>query len=464
MQEQKVMEYAAGIPVHCAFDEILDIEQLKPNPKNPNQHSEEQITLLSKMIRVQGWRAPITISTRSGLVVRGHGRLLAAQQAGCTQVPVDYQSYADEESELADLVADNRIAELAQMDAQMLADIFHNLSNIDLELTGFTEDALKNILVNVEQIDVEAADKKIPKAECKPFSKIGDVWQIGRHRLICGDSTKPATYKKLMMQGEHAQMILTDPPYNVDYEGSAGKIQNDCMGNEQFRQFLLAMYQCVAAVACEGAAIYVFYSDKETFAFRQGLEDAGFQLKQCLIWVKNTFVLGRQDYQWRHEPILYGWKAGGAHYFTEARNLSTVLDTEKPEFDAMEREELVEYVEMFYDMLNEVQTSTLYCDKPARNAEHPTMKPTALIAKLIENSSKKDWIVLDSFGGAGSTLVACEAEGRIARLIEIEPKFCDVIVKRYLQLTGKQDVFCLRHGMKIPVQETKLWKAGGSLG
>lgn len=464
MQEQAVMQYAGGIPVYCAFDEILDIERVQPNPQNPNQHSEEQIALLSKMIRVQGWRAPVTISTRSGLVVRGHGRLMAAQQAGCTQVPVDYQSYVDEASELADLVADNRIAELAQMDAQMLADIFHNLSDIDLELTGFTQDALRDILVNPEQIDVEAADKKIPKAQGKPFSQLGDIWQLGRHRLICGDSTKPLTYKKLM-QDERAQMILTDPPYNVDYEGSAGKIQNDCMSKEQFRQFLLAMYQCAAAVACEGAAIYVFYSDKETFAFRQGLEEAGFQFKQCLIWVKNTFVLGRQDYQWRHEPILYGWKAGGAHYFTEARNLSTVLDdTERPDFDAMEREELVEYVEAFYDMWNEARTSTLYCDKPARNAEHPTMKPTALIAKLIENSSKRDWIVLDPFGGSGPTLVACEAEGRIARVIEIDPKFCDVIVKRYLQLTGKQDVFCLRHGMKIPVQETKLWKAGDSLG
>ncbi len=459
MQEQEILQYASGIPVYCAFDKILDIDSVQPNPKNPNQHSDEQISLLAKIIGAQGWRAPITISTRSGFVVRGHGRLLAAQEAGCTEVPVDYQAYADEESELADLVADNRIAELAQMDAQMLADIFQNLSDFDLELTGFTEDTLKNIqFIPEEKIDLEAADRKVPRPEVRPFTQVGDIWQIGKHRLICGDSTKARTYKKLM-QDEQAQLVITDPPYNVDYEGSAGKIQNDCMSDSDFKNFLAEMYQCVAQVTCPGAAAYIFYADRETYAFRKGFEDAGFLFKQCLIWVKNTFVLGRQDYQWRHEPILYGWKTGAAHYFTDTRNLSTVFDTqERPDLSAMSSEELLEYVESFYDMMDESPTSILYCDKPTRNTDHPTMKPTALIAKLVENSSEQDWIVLDPFGGSGSTLVACEAEGRAARLIEIEPKFCDVIVKRYVQLTGKQDVICLRHGMKIPVQETKLAK------
>lgn len=461
MQEQDILQYASGIPVYCAFDKILKIDSVQPNPKNPNQHSEEQIALLAKIIGTQGWRAPITISTRSGLVVRGHGRLQAALEAGCTEVPVDYQAYTDEESELVDLVADNRIAELAQMDAQMLSDIFQNLSDFDLELTGFTEDALKDILVIPEEkIDLEAADRKVPKPEVRPFTQVGDIWEIGKHRLICGDSTKAHTYKKLM-QGEAAQLVITDPPYNVDYEGSAGKIQNDCMSGSEFKDFLSAMFRWVAQVTRPGAAAYIFYADRETHAFRQGFEDAGFLFKQCLIWVKNTFVLGRQDYQWRHEPILYGWKAGAPHYFTEARNLSTVFDTqERPDFSAMSQEELLEYVESFYDRVDESPASILYCDKPTHNTDHPTMKPTALIAKLVENSSERDWIVLDPFGGSGSTLVACEAEGRAARLIEIEPKFCDVIVKRYVQLTGKQDVFCLRRGMKIPVHETKLAKRG----
>ncbi len=555
MQEQDILQYASGIPVYCAFDKILKIDSVQPNPKNPNQHSEEQIALLAKIIGTQGWRAPITISTRSGLVVRGHGRLQAALEAGYTEVPVDYQAYTDEESELADLVADNRIAELAQMDAQMLSDIFQNLSDFDLELTGFTEDALKDILVIPEEkidleaalaqmdaqmlsdifqnlsdfdleltgftedalkdilvipeekIDLEAADRKVPKPEVRPFTQVGDIWEIGKHRLICGDSTKAHTYKKLMqgeaaqlvitdppynvdyegsagkiqndcmsgsefkdflsdtykklMQGEAAQLVITDPPYNVDYEGSAGKIQNDCMSGSEFKDFLSAMFRCVAQVTRPGAAAYIFYADRETHAFRQGFEDAGFLFKQCLIWVKNTFVLGRQDYQWRHEPILYGWKAGAPHYFTEARNLSTVFDTqERPDFSAMSQEELLEYVESFYDRVDESPASILYCDKPTHNTDHPTMKPTALIAKLVENSSERDWIILDPFSGSGSTLVACEAEGRAARLIEIEPKFCDVIVKRYVQLTGKQDVFCLRRGMKIPVHETKLAKRG----
>lgn len=339
MQEQDILQYASGIPVYCAFDKILEIDSVQPNPKNPNQHSEEQIALLAKIIGTQGWRAPITISTRSGLVVRGHGRLQAALEAGYTEVPVDYQAYTDEESELADLVADNRIAELAQMDAQMLSDIFQNLSDFDLELTGFTEDALKDILVIPEEkIDLEAADRKVPKPEMRPFTQVGDIWEIGKHRLICGDSTKAHTYKKLM-QGEAAQLVITDPPYNVDYEGNAGKIQNDCMSGSEFKDFLSEMFRCVAQVTRPGAAAYIFYADREAHAFRQGFEDAGFLFKQCLIWVKNTFVLGRQDYQWRHEPILYGWKAGAPHYFTEARNLSTIFDTQgRPDFSAMSQE------------------------------------------------------------------------------------------------------------------------------
>ena len=259
------------------------------------------------------------------------------------------------------------------------------------------------------------------------------------------------------MQGELARLIVTDPPYNVDYEGGAGKIMNDSMDSTSFRAFLHDMYTAAAAVTAEGAGAYIFHADGEGVAFREEFQRAGFLLKQCLIWVKNSFVLGRQDYQWRHEPILYGWKDGAAHYFTEQRNISTVIDESgRPDVDSMSREEMAELLSLIYDEVDMVQTSILYCDKPLRNAEHPTMKPTALVAKLIENSSREGWTVLDPFGGSGSTLIAAEATGRAARLIELDPKFVDVIVRRYVQVTGKTDVVLVRDGVEIAIEDTGL--------
>ena len=259
----------------------------------------------------------------------------------------------------------------------------------------------------------------------------------------------------MLMQGEIAQLIVTDPPYNVDYEGAAGKIQNDNMESTAFRSFLHDMYTAAAAVTKNGSAAYVFHADSEGVAFREEYQNAGFLLKQCLIWVKNNFVLGRQDYQWRHEPILYGWKAGAPHYFTEERSISTVFDNQKrPDFGCMSRDELVEFIELIYDGADELPASILYFDKPTKNSDHPTMKPTALIGKLIENSSRHGWIVLDPFGGSGSTLIACEALGRKARTIELDPRFADVIVRRYIQTTGRRDVVLIRDNEEIPVEIT----------
>ena len=241
----------------------------------------------------------------------------------------------------------------------------------------------------------------------------------------------------------------------MDYEGEAGKIMNDNMDNNSFRNFLADMYSAAAAVTEEGAGAYIFHADSEGVAFRDEFQKAGFLLKQCLVWVKNSFVLGRQDYQWRHEPILYGWKDGAAHYFTEQRHLSTVIDESgRPDVDSMSREEMAELLSMIYDEVDLMQTTVLYCDKPLRNAEHPTMKPTALVAKLVENSSRPGWVVMDMFGGSGTTLISCEATGRDARVIELDPKFCDVIVKRYMAVTGKKDVVLIRNGENIPFEKT----------
>lgn len=279
------------------------------------------------------------MSTLSGLFVRGHGRLMAAKLAGCSHVPVDYQHYNNEAEELADLIADNRLAELADIDSIILAEIFQelDLSDLDLDLTGYINDDREDIMKSLlsETIDLAEADQCVPELIETLITKPGDIWILGNHRLICGDSTKTTTYAKLL-QKEQAELIVTDPPYNVDYERVAGKIMNDSMDSSSFRAFLHDMYTAIAAVTKNGAAAYIFHADGEGVAFREEFVNVGFMLKQCLIWVKNSFVLGRQDYQWRHEPILYGWKVGAAHYFVDERNLSTVIDESgRPDLDDM---------------------------------------------------------------------------------------------------------------------------------
>lgn len=397
---------------------------------------------------------PIIINS-DGTVIGGHQRLNVLVDLGYTEADVAVVDL-NKNDEKALNVALNKIA--GEWDEEKLAELFADLSldGYDLTVTGFGEDELAGLDIDLhqEEIDLEKADEEVPEIPLVPFSREGDVWNIGDHRLICGDSTKHDTYAALM-QGDLAQLIVTDPPYNVNYEGAAGKIQNDNMDGAAFRAFLYDMYSCAAAVTKEGAAAYVFHADSEGVAFREEFQRAGFLLKQCLIWVKNAFVLGRQDYQWRHEPILYGWKAGASHYFTDRRDLSTVIDESgRPDVDSMTKDEMAELLSILYDEADAVDTTILYCDKPMRNAEHPTMKPTALVARLMENSSRTGWVVLDPFGGSGSTLIAAEAKGRRARLIELDPRFCDVIVRRYVQVTGKKDVVLFRGGKEIPVEDT----------
>lgn len=433
------------------------IGELKPaeyNPRKRLQPGDEEYERLKRSIETFGYVDPIIINA-DGTVIGGHQRLFVLQDLGYAEadVAVVDLSKADEK---ALNVALNKIS--GEWDDEKLAALFADLNaeEYDLSLTGFDGDELSGLLsgTDADFVDMEKADEDIPEPADKPYSQPGDIWHLGKHRLICGDSTDRGTYSRLL-DGELAQLVVTDPPYNVDYEGSAGKIMNDSMDSTAFRAFLNDMYSAVADVTVPGAGAYIFHADGEGVAFREEFERAGFLLKQCLIWVKNSFVLGRQDYQWRHEPILYGWKDGAAHYFTDKRNLATVIDESgKPDPENMSREELEELVSLLYDAVEEEPTSIIYCDKPLKNPDHPTMKPTRLIAKLIENSSKAGWIVLDPFGGSGSTLIAAEATGRKARLIELDPKFCDVIVKRYTSVTGKRDITLIRNSKEIPVEET----------
>jgi DNA modification methylase len=446
------------IAIYCAYDELADITRLVSNPRNPNQHPQKQIELLAKIIKNQGWRAPITVSNRSGFVVRGHGRLMAAQLLGVEQVPIDRQDYATEAEEWADLVADNRIAELAQIDEGLLANLLSELNVVDFDvnLTGFSDKQIDNLLAdfNMAEVKEDNFDPAAVAAEIKePITKPGDVWQLGRHQLMCGDATVITDVEKLM-DGSLADMVFTDPPYNVAYEGGTADkltIQNDNMSAQQFNQFLKAAFASMYAVTAPGGAIYVCHADSEGANFRGAFQDVGWLLKQCLIWAKNQFVLGRQDYQWQHEPILYGWKPGAAHQFYGGRKQGTLIEEAAP-LIIRENEDGalltfttgVQTVTVRVPSFELLQSgddnlSTVWrFEKPLRNGEHPTMKPIGLCAKAIQNSSRSGDIVLDTFGGSGSTLMAAEQTERNCYVMEVDPVYCDVIVKMWEVFTGQK--------------------------
>ena len=395
--------------VYCAHSQMVEIEKVVPNPRNPNKHSEKQIALLSKIIAAQGWRAPITVSTRSGFIVRGHGRLLAARKLGLAEVPVDYQAYETEAAEWADLIADNRLSELSETDELLLKDLLQELgtSELDLELTAYTADEIDQMLGSAKEVQEDDfdADKALSEID-EAKTKLGDIYILGKHRLMCGDSTDAAAVEKLM-DGQKADIAVTDPPYNVGYTGGtkdALTIQNDKQEDSAFRQFLSAAFTNMDAAMKPGAVFYIWHADSEGYNFRAACKEAGWQVRQCLIWNKNQLVMGRQDYHWKHEPCLYGWKEGAAHLWASDRK----------------------------------QTTILCFDRPQKNAEHPTMKPVALLAYQIANNTKGEDIALDLFGGSGTTLVACEQLGRKCYMMELDPKYCDVIIKRWEELTGNK--------------------------
>jgi len=406
------------VKIYCAYDKLVDIDTLVPNPRNPNQHPKKQIELLAKIIKTQGWRAPITVSNQSGCIVRGHGRLLAAKQLGLTEAPVDYQDYATEAEEWADLIADNKLAELADIDKTLLSELMADAGDM-AEFTGYTDDEIDALFNSVnpeitqeDNFDVDIGEIKQPKTQP------GDMWILGGHRLLCGDATHDKDMATLM-DGKFADMVFTDPPYNVSYVGktkNALTIDNDAMTDDHFRMFLSAAYHDMFAALKDGGVTYICHADSTGHIFREEYCKAGFELKQVIIWAKNQFVLGRQDYQWQHEPILYGWKPGAAHTFLGGRTQSTLWEI----------------------------------DRPQRNAEHPTMKPIELCGRAIRNSSRDGEIVLDPFGGSGSTLIACEQLKRKCCMLELDPVYCDVIVNRYMEYTSTDNVYVLRNGAQIP--------------
>lgn len=390
----KAKALANGIEVWCSFDELVSIDSLNPNPKNPNKHPDSQIELLSKNIKYLGWRHPITVSKRSGFIVAGHGRLMAAKKLGVQIVPVDYQEFNSDADEIAVLVADNRLAELSETSEEDLKNILSELDGkIEIDLTGFSDAEVEQLL---RDINIDVLDEDVPEVPTEPISKFGDIFEFGSHRLMCGDSTDSEQVKKLMAD-EIANMVFTDPPYNVDYGSDERKIENDNLGSE-FPQFLEKVIKNIFSFS--SGAIYICMSSSEIDSLQSTFKRLGGHWSTFIIWAKDTFTLGRSDYHRQYEPILYGWKAGVSHYFCGDRSQGDVWEFAKPK----------------------------------KNDVHPTMKPVELCQRAVLNSSKPNDIVLDLFGGSGSTLIACEQSSRKCRMMEFEPKYCDVILKRFMSL------------------------------
>jgi DNA modification methylase len=367
---------------------------------------------------------------------------MAAQKLGIPQVPVMVLRGLSEAQKRAYVIADNKIALNAGWDDALLKQELQELSllGFDLELTGFDTKELTGIVVGPERnLDPDAA----PPLPLRPRSTLGTIWACGTHRVICGDSTHGPTVQALMA-GESADVAWTDPPYNVSYEGSAGKIKNDSMGDAAFRLFLESAFGQMASVMKAGASIYVAHADTEGLNFRAAFAGAGFKLSSCLVWRKNALVLGRSDYQWIHEPILYGWKLGASHRWFGGRKQTTMaevgerlpfveIEPGKFQIEIGEQIFLVEGKATITEML---PTVFLY-DRPSRSETHPTMKPVGIIERHLANSARRGDVVLDLFGGSGSTLIAGDRMGMGARLCELDPKFVDVIVERWQEYSGE---------------------------
>lgn len=383
--------------------EEVPIDQLKPYKKNARTHSDSQVQKIANSIEEFGFINPVLIDGDFNIIA-GHGRLLGAKKLGLKSVPCLFVEDLTEAQQRAYVLADNKLAEDAGWDMDLLQEELKALADMDFDITlaGFELDDL-NIEID-EPVDNDEAPGIDEEAE--PIVHSGELWKLGDHYLLCGDSTSKEDVQKLMQGGE-VDLLLTDPPYNVAYEGKTADaltIQNDSMESDEFKKFLVSAFSCAESVMKAGASFYVWYASREHVNFETALTEVNLEVREQLIWNKNVMVLGRQDYQWKHEPCLYGWKGGAGHNWYSDRSQTTVLDF----------------------------------DKPARSDIHPTMKPVDLFAYLIKNSSKRGDKVLDLFGGSGTTLIACDELGRQAYLMELDPKYASAIVTRWENLTGKK--------------------------
>lgn len=399
--------------------QLVPLSKLVPYVNNARTHSPEQLAKLRSSLREFGFINPVIID-RDFNVIAGHGRIAAAKEEGITEVPCVFVDYLTEAQKKAYILADNRMALDAGWDEELLRIEIESLqgADFDVSLTGFGEDEIADLFSGDGEKDVKDDDFDLSAAlEKAAFVEKGDIWTVGRHRLMCGDATSAEDVAALM-DGKKANLIVTDPPYNVAFKSGSGlSIQNDSMENGEFYTFLYNSFQNMVEHLESGGAAYVFHADTEGLNFRKAFVDAGFHLAGVCIWVKNSLVLGRSDYQWQHEPVLYGFLKNGKHPWYSDRKQTTIWNY----------------------------------DKPKRNKNHPTSKPLDLLGYPICNSSQENAIVLDTFGGSGSTMMACEQTNRICHMMELDEKYASVILRRYVEDTGDlENVYVVRGGEKIP--------------
>ena len=402
--------------------QLVDINKLIPYVNNARTHSPEQITKLRSSLREFGFINPVLID-REFNVLAGHGRIAAAKEEGIKEVPCVFVEHLSEAQKKAYILADNRMSLDAGWDDELLKVEMASLQEMgfDVGMTGFDESELADLFADDNNTSAKDDDFDLTAAlEKAAFVQRGDIWTVGRHRLMCGDATSAEDVAALM-SGTKANLILTDPPYGVSFRSSSGlTIQNDSMKNEEFYNFLLSAFQCMVEYLESGGAAYVFHADTEGLNFRRAFVDAGLHLAGCCIWVKDSLVLGRSDYQWQHEPVLYGFLQNGKHKWYSDRKQTTIWNFAKPK----------------------------------RNADHPTSKPLDLLSYPIGNSTQENAVVIDTFGGSGSTLMACEKMNRICCTMELDEKYASVILRRYVEDTGDADgVYVIRNGKKIPYSD-----------
>ena len=420
--------------------ERCKVSDLKPYKNNAKIHTPAQVAQIIKSIEEFGFNDPIAVD-ENNTVIEGHGRLMAIKQMGWTEVECVRLEGLTEDQKRAYIHVHNQLTLNTGFDLDILEQELKSLEGIDMGAFGFDMDFAIDGDFDFDDGENAEAELVDTAAKKEPRTKRGQLWQLGRHRLLVGDSTDPDALDRLT-DGQEMDLCVTDPPYNVGYVGKTADaltIENDDMDASAFYNFLLDFYTQMMRALKPGGSYYIFHADSAGLAFRAALQEAGGQVKQNLIWVKNSMVLGRQDYQWRHEPILYGWKEGAAHYFVNDRCQTTVFENEvDPE--SMTREELLALAQHLLAKINAIHSSAIHEKRPTRNDLHPTMKPVVLCAKLIQNSSKRGDNIIDFFGGSGSTLMACEETGRNCYTIELDTGYADVIISRWEDATGERAV------------------------
>jgi len=454
----------------------ITIGQLNPakyNPRKDLQPGDPEYEKLKRSMQEFGYVEPIVWNKRTGNIVGGHQRYKVLLDMGMSEVDCVVVDL-DETKEKALNIALNKIQ--GDWDYEKLKDLLQELDTgeLDLELTGFDMGEIEDLMTQFH-VPGEIIEDEVPEPPEEPITKPGDLWLLGRHRLLCGDATVAADVERLM-DGKKADMVFTDPPYNVNYGDKASmlndyqkghrntsSIKNDNMKKDDFLRFLIDSFKSIYVALCPGGAFYICHAESTGLEFRKAVIEAGLLLKQCIIWAKNSLVIGRQDYQWKHEPILYGWKPGAAHrWYGGRKNTSVIEDNAQVVIEKQDDHAIIHLslglqqlaikvsdYEVIFDGDDKL-TTVWRIEKPQRNDVHPTMKPVGLCARAIENSSKPGEIVLDVFGGSGSTLIAAEQLNRTCYMMELDPVYCDVIVQRYINLKGNDgDVYLERDGNKI---------------